>query len=124
MIKYKSKIQRRQFNSVNMCPWVFQKIHFMARAAEILGADLLITSVYRKDSKAHGEWRAVDIRVRSPYTGKRIMSKRAVARLRKFHNETIRRFGRYDSFFEHNVGRGDHIHCQRPSGKISLTIGG
>lgn len=84
--------------------------------------DLVITSVYRKDSKAHGQWRAVDIRVR--WAGKRVIPIKVVAKLRRFHNRELKRFGRYDSFFEHNVGRGDHIHCQRGSGIISLTIGG
>ena len=124
MIKYKSYIQRRQFNSIWMCPWVFWKVHILASVAEVYGVDLLLTSVYRKDSKAHGQWRAVDIRVRSPQTGRRIISKRIVARLRKLHNQRLQRFGVYDSFFEHDVGRGPHCHCQRPSGEISLTQGG
>ena len=92
--------------------------------AEYDGIDLVITSVYRKKSKAHGQWRAVDIRVRSPQTGKRVIPVNIVAKLRRFHNRELQRFGVYDSFFEHNVGRGDHIHSQRPSGEISLTIGG
>lgn len=121
MIKYKSYRQRDQFNSIQMCPYLHWKVRMVALEAMKYGIDFLLTSVYRKSSKAHGQWRAVDIRVRSPYTGKRVISKRIVAKLRKFHNESIRRFGAYDSFFEHNVGRGDHIHCQRPSGEISLT---
>lgn len=124
MIKYKSYIQERQFNSTTMCPYIFWKIHQIAMCAEYHGIDLVITSVYRKDSKAHGQWRAVDIRVRSPQTGRRVIPIKVVAKLRRFHNRELKRFGRFDSFFEHNVGRGDHIHCQRPSGKISLTIGG
>lgn len=119
MIKYKSYIQRHQFRSIRMCPWVFQKVHRLALEAEEYGIDLLITSVFRKDSKAHGQWRAVDIRVR--WAGKRVIPIKIVARLRKFHNRFLQRFGAYDSFFEHNVGRGPHCHCQRPEGEISLT---
>lgn len=119
MIKYKSYIQEQAFNSEEMCSWVFWKVHVLALQAEKYGIDLLITSVYRKDSKAHGQWRAVDIRVR--WAGKRVIPRWVVARLRRYHNKRLKRFGRFDSFFEHNVGRGDHIHCQRPSGEISLT---
>ncbi len=122
MIKYKSYRQERQFNSTRMCAWVFWKIHHLAWEAEIYyGIDFTITSVYRKDSKPHSQWRAVDIRVRSPQTGKRTIPMKVVANLRRSHNRFLQRFGRFDSFFEHNVGRGDHIHCQRPSGEISLT---
>lgn len=119
MIKYKSYKQRRQFNSVKMCAWVFWKIHCLAREAEKYGINLIITSVYRKDSKTHGQWRAVDIRVR--WAGKRVIPRKVVAKLRRFHNRKLQRFGAYDSFFEHNVGRGPHMHCQRPEGRISLT---
>lgn len=120
MIKFKSYIQERQFNSDKMCAWVFWKTWMLAREAEKkYGIDLLITSVYRKDSKAHGQWRAVDIRVR--WAGKRVIPRKIVAKLRRYHNRKLQRFGTFDSFFEHNVGRGPHCHTQRPEGKISLT---
>ena len=122
MIGYKSYIQRQQFNSDKMCPWVFWKVHCLDREAKKYGIDLLITSVYRKDSKAHGEWRAVDIRV--CWAGRRVIPIWVVTALRRYHNRRLQRFGIYDSFFEHDVGRGPHCHCQRPNGKISLTIGG
>lgn len=121
MIGYKSYIQRRQFNSDKMCAWVYWKVHCLDREAEKYGVDLLITSVYRKDSLPHSEWRGIDIRVRDPYTGKRVIPRKIVAKLRRYHNRKLQRFGTFDSFFEHNVGRAPHVHCQRPEGKISLT---
>lgn len=127
MIRFKTKTQERQFNSRDMCPYLYWKVNYMARRAEDkYGIDLVITSVYRHDESSHGHtpYRAVDIRV--AWKGERVIPVKIVKLLKAYHDKKIRRFGTYDSFFEHEVkdrkgrSRGTHIHSQRPK-KITLT---
>lgn len=126
MIRFKSKTQEYQFNCRNMCPYVFWKVHHLAqRAEEKYGIDFVITSVYRHDKSSHSNtpYRAVDIRV--AWKGKRVISVKTVKLLKGYHDRKMRKYGTYDSFFEHEVkdrrgrSRGEHIHCQRPK-KITL----
>lgn len=127
MIRFKSKVQEYQFNCRDMCPYVFWKIHHLAdRAERLYGLDLVITSVYRKDKSSHSDhpFRAVDIRVR--WKGKRVLPMEIVRKLKAYHDSKMRKYGAYDSFFEHEVrdsrgrSRGAHVHCQRPK-RITLT---
>ena len=127
MIRFKSKTQEYQFNCRDMCPYLYWKVNYMARRAEDkYGIDLVITSVYRHDKSSHSHtpYRAVDIRVK--WKGERVISVKIVGLLKEYHDTKIRKYGTYDSFFEHEVkdlhgrSRGEHINCQRPK-RITLT---
>ena len=127
MIIFKTTEMKAQFYSKEMCPYVFWKVHHLARIAEeTYGVDFFITSVWRKDSIPHFEYRAVDIRVRDPYTGKRVISEGTVQKLKAYHDKNLRKHGGYDSFFEHETldahgnPRGPHIHTQRPRGLLKF----
>jgi hypothetical protein len=126
MIKYRSKKEEREFNSPDFCPVLFRKIHVMAGVAErAFGIDIFITSVRRKDNSSHdpknsndGRIRAVDIRVQNPHTLKRTITKKQLRELKEYHDVRLKKYGPYDSFFEHDVGRGPHIHSQTPKNLI------
>lgn len=136
MIKYRTKKEEREFNSPYFCPVLFRKIYVIAGVAErSCGVDFVITSTARKDGSSHdprksdGRIRAVDIRVRNPHTCKRTITIKQVRELKGYHDTRFRKYGRFDSLFEHNVWdkkkkrwRGPHIHSQTPSNlKIFLS---
>lgn len=109
---------KRQFLSLDMCPYMFWKaMHMDAYCQKEFGRELTITSVYRKDGSSHSHkpYRAIDLRVRHPVSGERTLTSGQVAQAKSYHDKNVKRFGRFDSFFEHDV-RGPHIHTQRPSG--------
>lgn len=125
MIRFKTKTQEYQFNCRDMCPYVFWKVHHLAGLPLMKAYEFVITSVYRKDGSSHDNhpFRAVDIRVK--WKGKRVLPVEIVKMLKDYHDKKMRKYGTYDSFFEHEIkdrkgrSRGVHIHCQRPK-KITL----
>ncbi len=133
MIKYRSQKERREVNSPNFCPVLFRKVHLYADVLEReYGIDFLITSTGRADMSSHDKRnciqpriRALDGRVRDPRTMKRVSPVKVSKAMKVYHDTRLRKYGRFDSCIEHNVGRGPHIHMQTPK-KFSIIsqIGG
>lgn len=139
MIKYRSKKEQSEFNSVEFCPVLFKKTHAVAEYLEREhGIDLLITSIGRADGSSHDKrnaiqprFRAWDGRVRDPRTMKRAIPVKVVKALKVFHDKKLKKHGRFDSLFEHNVfdkkknrWRGPHIHSQTPKNLIVIIDNG
>lgn len=114
-MKYDNPKIKRQFLGIEMCPYMFWKaMHMDAYCQKELDIELTITSIYRYDGSSHDNkpFRAVDFRVRHPETGIRTIIPEQVRKVKKYHDNNVKKYGPYDSFFEHEVfAVSDCRHC-------------
>jgi len=118
-MKFKTPKQEAEFYSLEICPYLFWKLSYLDnRSKALYGVELEITSIHRSDGSSHDHepYRASDLSVKD-------LTDAQIADLKKHHDKYIKRFGTFDSFFRHDVGRGDHIHSQRPKMRTLCLVG-
>lgn len=128
MIIYKYPHLEEEYHDIRFCSVLKQKTDLIARLLFFkYQIHLTITSIYRRDSIPHSEWRALDFRTIDPISNIIIIDDYVFSKIENYHRIKLQKYGRYDSMIKHEVknedgtSRGEHVHIQTPRLSIKLN---